>query len=239
MRSVLDPVDRGAIMLLSLTPELKLKIEKRARKGRVPENCQNRDWAVSQLTTLEEIQDPQFTWCKKMQSERPLCRHFTNGDCRFSNCKFSHQKNTPFVEPASPQVPDTNSAALPAAQPIGFDDVEAPDAVLVSCRGNLAPDCEKNFKTQPSYWESIKDEDGKPFSVPKTCPTCRKFRNATNAPRGPRSQVPQLPEKNTSLTVGIDPFAMSTSVPHENDGADDFYNAYDLSMSDADANPFE
>ena len=230
MRSILDPVDRGAIMLLSLTPELKVKIEKRARKGRVPENCQDRDWVVSQLTTLEEIKDPQFTWCRRMQSERPLCRHFAAGDCRFSNCKFSHQQDKPLVGPASPQVPDNNSAALPATQPVGFDDVEAPDAVLVSCRGNLASDCEQNFKTQPAYWESIKDADGKPFSVPKTCPTCRKFRNATNAPRGSQSQAP--PDKNTSLAVGIDPFAMSTSVQHEDDGADDFYFAYDLSMSE-------
>ena len=104
---------------------------------------------------------------------------------------------------------------------MGFDDVEAPDAVLVSCRGNLAPDCEQNFKTQPAYWESIKDADGKPFSVPKTCPTCRRFRNAANAPRGPQSQAP--PDKNTSLAA---------SVQHENDGADDFYFAYDLSMSE-------
>jgi len=39
-----------------------------------------------------------------------------------------------------------------------------------------------------------------------------------------------------SLAVGIDPFDMSTSVPHENDGADDSYYAYDLSMSDTNTN---
>ena len=90
--------------------------------------------------------------------------------------------NKPLVGPASSQ--DNNPAALPAAQPVALDDVDAPDATSVSCKGNLAPDCEKNFQTSPSYWESIKDADGKPFSVPKTCPTCHKFRNNQNAHQG-------------------------------------------------------
>ena len=76
MRSILDPVDRGAIMLRSLTLGCKTKMERRARKRMVPENCQDRNWVVSQLIILEEIQDPSFSWCKQVQSERSLCRYF-------------------------------------------------------------------------------------------------------------------------------------------------------------------
>ena len=61
-----------------------------AREEKIPENCQTRDWVIAQLEELEEIDDPDFSWFKKIWLSGRLCRDFQNGKCSYTNCKFSH-----------------------------------------------------------------------------------------------------------------------------------------------------
>ena len=66
LRSVLDPVDRGNNILHSLSSELQDKINKRGRKGEIPENCKDRNWLIQALTKLSR------TLCLS-NSSFPLC----------------------------------------------------------------------------------------------------------------------------------------------------------------------
>jgi hypothetical protein len=91
-RSTIDQVDRGIIILDNLSNDLKSKLNKKARKLKVPENCQTRDWVISQLVALEEIDDPDFSWYKTDWRASKACRHFMNtGKCPYPNCKFGHE----------------------------------------------------------------------------------------------------------------------------------------------------
>ena len=105
-RSPLDSVDRGILMLGSLSLDLKIKINKRARKNEIPESCQTNDWVVSELIRFELHDDPSFSWFKQMSHKSGLCKYFIQGNCRRSNCKYSHDI------PDKPRVPEnTNSQA--------------------------------------------------------------------------------------------------------------------------------
>ena len=61
-----------------------------------------------------------------------------------------------------------STAALPAsmATEIGpgsarpKEDLSASDVVDISCRSQIAPNCETNFKASPSFWNAIKNDKG-------------------------------------------------------------------------------
>ena len=55
------------------------------------------------------------------------------------------------------------------------ENLSAPDVVEISCKNQVAPDCETNFKASPSFWNAIKNKEGESFEVPKSCTTCRRF----------------------------------------------------------------
>jgi hypothetical protein len=75
LRSVLDPVDRGNIILHSLSSERKAKTNKRGRKDEIPENCKDRNWLIQALTKLETIKDPLLIKFKLSA----VCRLFLRG----------------------------------------------------------------------------------------------------------------------------------------------------------------
>ena len=60
-RSTIDQVGRGITILGNLLKDLQTKLNKKAWKLNVPENCQTHDWVISQLIALEEIDDPEET----------------------------------------------------------------------------------------------------------------------------------------------------------------------------------
>ena len=87
-RATIDHIDRGLTILATLPGDLKTKLNKIARKLKVPENCQTRDWVIKQLEELEEVDDPDFSWYKKIWRSDRLCRNFKNtSKCPYSNCK--------------------------------------------------------------------------------------------------------------------------------------------------------
>ena len=144
-RATIDHVDRGLTILTTLSSDLKKKLNKIAREEKIPENCQTRDWVIAQLEELEEIDDPDFSWFKKIWLSGRLCRDFQNGKCSYTNCKFSHDI---LRTPAANQPGST--AALPAsmATEIGpgsarpKEDLSASDVVDISCRSQIAPNCD-------------------------------------------------------------------------------------------------
>jgi hypothetical protein len=161
-RSTIDQVDRGIIILDNLSNDLKSKLNKKARKLKVPENCQTRDWVVSQLIALEDINDPDFSWYKADWRSTKACKHFKNtGKCPYTDCKFGHEvadiSPHPSHSAANPQAPASMATATgPGSVPVRKpEDLSAPDVVEISCRTMLSPECEKNFKASPSYWAAI------------------------------------------------------------------------------------
>ena len=248
-RSPLDSVDRGILMLGSLSVDLKIKINKRARKNEVPESCQTNDWVVSELIRFELHDDPVFSWFKQVSHKSGLCKFFVQGNCRRSNCKYSHDI------PNQPRIPENaniaNSTAPPHSQPNNSsmatmsgarptEDLTAPGVVDIQCKAMLAPSCEGEFKANPAYWSAIIGPDGEPFTTPKSCSTCRKFKKITSMVTEDNSIITQDNFStqydlagNFSMVAAADELDIADSEQHENDGADDFYFAYDLSMSDA------
>ena len=164
---------------------------------------------IEQLEELEEIDDPDFSWFKKIWLSGRLCRDFQNGKCSYTNCKFSHDilRNPTTNQPGS-------TAALPAsmATEIGpgsarpKEDLSASDVVDISCRSQIAPNCETNFKASPSFWNAIKNDKGESFEIPKSCTTCRRFAKVNSS-----SMVTSFPdalglERNT-MSICYEPMA--------------------------------
>ena len=225
-RSQLDSVDRGNLMLSSLSNDLKVKINKRARKTQIPESCQTHDWVVSELTRLELHDDPVFSWFKLEHNKAGLCKFFLQGNCRRNNCRFSHDHLKTADNPAPPNAqPDANSsmATMSGARPA--EDLSAPGVVDIQCKAMLAPSCEANFKANPAYWSAIIGPDGTPFTTPKSCSTCRRFKKAAS----------MITEDNFSMVAAADELNLADDGQHDNDGAADDYFAYDHDscMSDA------
>ena len=199
-RATIDHIDRGLAILATLPGDLKTKLNKIARKLKVPENCQTRDWVIKQLEELEEIDDPDFSWYKKIWRSDRLCRNFKNtGKCPYSNCKFSHdipiQPSSASNQPGSNAVPPASMATMigPGAAR-SKENLSAPDVVEISCKNQVAPDCETNFKASPSYWSEIKNDKGEQFEVPKSCAACRKFARSNQS-----SMVTSIPDDTTVI----------------------------------------
>ena len=181
-RATIDHIDRGLMILATLSSDLKKKLSKIAREAKIPENCQTRDWVIEQLEELEEIVDPDFSWFKQVERSATVCRDFQNGKCSYSNCKFSHaiaiQKTNPNQLTPTASLPSSMATTLispGSARP--KEDLSASDVVEISCRSQIAPNCETNFKASPSFWNAIKNDKGESFEVPKSCTTCRRFAN--------------------------------------------------------------
>ena len=252
-RATIDHVDRGLTILTTLSSDLKKKLNKIAREEKIPENCQTRDWVIVQLEELEEIDDPDFSWFKKIWLSGRLCRDFQNGKCSYTNCKFSHDI---LRTPATNQPGST--AALPAsmATEIGpgsarpKEDLSAPDVVDISCRSQIAPNCETNFKASPSFWNAIKNDKGESFEIPKSCTTCRRFAKVNSS-----SMVTSFPEADAAdlnadwwiptpdaddsslvvaaIEVGICDSAADFDYGADDDYINDLFEGHDMSMSDA------
>ena len=232
-RSPLDSVDRGILMLGSLSVDLKIKINKRARKNEIPESCQTNDWVVSELIRFELHDDPVFSWFKQVSHKSGLCKFFVQGNCRRSNCKYSHDipdqpripENANIANNAAPPHAQLNAnssmATMSSARPT--EDLTAPGVVDIQCKAMIAPNCEANFKANPAYWSAIIGSDGMPFTTPKSCSACRKFKKSAS----------MITEDNFSMVAAADELGLADSGQHDDDGADDDYFAYDLSMSDA------
>ena len=173
-RATIDHVGRGLTILTTLSSDLKKKLNKIARKEKIPGNCQTRDWVIVQLEELEEADDPDFSWFKKTWSSDILCRDFQNGKCSYKNCKFRH------IIPIHPTANQPDSAAAPPASMVTMgtarpkEDLSAPDVVEISCK-SMFPGCETTFKASPSFWNAIKNDKGESFPVPKSCATCRRY----------------------------------------------------------------
>ena len=235
-RSLLDEVDRGMIILINLPPSIRTRMNKNARKQKVPENCQTRDWVILQLLDLEEFNDPDFSWYIAQWRSKKVCRQFLSGNCSFTDCKFSHDKsNTPIPPDANSKNDSQSQSALSvAAGSLRNDDrshhpaedLSADDVVDIKCSLHLSPECTENFKASPSYWTAIKDDHGKPYSVPKSCKACRTAKKLTASASLLTADDIRINEQLASL--------MATD-PHEDEVADDDYSAYaayDLSISD-------
>ena len=243
-RSTIDQVDRGITILSNLSNDLKTKLNKKARKLRVPENCQTRDWVISQLIVLEEIDDPAFSWYKKDWRSNKACRHFeTTGKCPYANCKYSHEvsdqpansaANSQHQAPAS-MATMTGPGNLPARK---IEDLSAADVVDIQCRTTLSPECETHFKASPSYWSSIKNNQGEPFQTPKSCLPCRKHARLNNSSMitcMPTDISPAPDESaadwySAAMAVGCAENADTTD-DADDDYLVDFYADYDLNMS--------
>jgi hypothetical protein len=112
LRSVLDAIDRGNIVLHKLSSERQGKINKRGRKDEIPENCKDRNWLIQALTKLETIKDPfliQFKrgdffvkWCCSSCSEQRCgdggARHKSN---RTKKCSGAAPQTNPGGNPRS------------------------------------------------------------------------------------------------------------------------------------------
>ena len=119
-RATIDHVDRGLTILTTLSSDLKKKLNKIAREEKIPENCQTRDWVIVQLEELEEIDDPDFSWFKKIWLLGRLCRDFQNGKCSYTNCKFSHDilRRGSIAGMRPPPKHHTNPLDTPCALPL-------------------------------------------------------------------------------------------------------------------------
>ena len=243
LRSVLDPVDRGNIILHSLSSELQDKINKRGRKDQIPENCKDRNWLIQALTKLETIKDPLLIKFKLSD----VCKLFLRGKCpRGENCKYSHaaieppqpsSQNKPAAAPKPPSQLIQPAPARPHQAKI--EDLSSPDVVDIQCRSMIADGCKNAFKASPSFWAGFTDKDGNPYSVPKSCDVCRKFKKDTEYIRPSSMVTADIPDPiladdaNFSLVAAAETLDLADSGPHVNDGANDFYYGYDISMSDA------
>jgi hypothetical protein len=157
-RSTIDQVDRGITILGNLSDVLKTKLNKKTRKFKVPENCQTRDWVISMLIVLEEIDDPDFSWYKKVWRSDKACRHFKTTDkCPYADCKYEHEvadqptnsaANSQHQAPAS-MATMTSPGNLPARK---IEDLSTADVVDIQCHTTLSPECETHFKANPLHW---------------------------------------------------------------------------------------
>jgi hypothetical protein len=250
-RSTVDQVDRGIIILGNLSKDLKSRLNKKARKLNVPENCQTRDWVISQLIALEAIDDPDFSWYKKLWRSDKVCRHFKNtGKCPYTNCKFSHEAVGGVADQPAKSAADflhqapasmatmLGAATLPARGP---EDLTAADVLEVQCRQTVSPGCTPVFKVSPSFWASIKNDKGEPFQPPKSCLSCRKHARANSSSMVTSMLTDMTPEPDghTPVAPTSDNYhsAMITDCAQADYHADDdymaqFYEGYDMSMSD-------
>ena len=148
-RSTIGQVDRGITILGNLSDVLKTKLNKKARKFKVPENCQTRDWANSMLTALEEIADPDFSWYKKVWRSDKACMHSkTTGKCPYAACKYKHEVAD---QPANSAANSQHQAPASIAAMIGLGNLPAREVldlsvagvVDIQCRTALSPECVK------------------------------------------------------------------------------------------------
>ena len=249
-RSTIDQVDRGIIILDNLSNDLKSKLNKKARKLKVPENCQTRDWVISQLIALEDIDDHDFSWYKTDWRSNKNCRYFkSTGKCPYPNCKFVHEVADISPSPSHPQAPASMATATgPGSVPVRKpEDLSAPDVVEIACRTMLSPECETNFKASPSYWAAIINSKGEPFQTPKSCVPCRRHARQQNASSMVTSMPTDVPSGPVSMespeyTANWWSAAMVAGCAENADTADvglyddnylaNMYDDYDLSMSD-------
>ena len=163
-RSAPSHLDRGIHILKILPVNMKTTIQTRSRKRGIPENLMHRDWVMAQVKQCETESDLVFSW---FGSQQP-CHKFLDGTCTMGDdCKYLH--TGPIHKPSltDPQITIT-------APPVGA--CTDADDVNIVCRLQIAPDCQKTFTTQRSYWAKFKTSDGEPFSIPKSCKSCRDFK---------------------------------------------------------------
>jgi hypothetical protein len=175
-----------------------------------------------------------------------VCRLFLRGKCARENCKYSHAA----IDPPQPSSqPKPAAAPKPPSQLIlpasvkphqaKIEDLSSPDVVDILCRSMLADGCKNSFKASPSFWAGFTDKDGNPYSVPKSCDVCRKFKRDTEYIKPSSMVTVDVPssmlanDANFSLIASAEGLGLADNLPHNNDGANDFYYGYDVSMSDA------
>ena len=125
------------------------------------------------------------------------------------------------------------------------EDPSAPDVVDIACKNQVTPDCATNFKVSPPHRNAIKNTEGEPFAVPKSCSACRKFTRlnpsssmVTSIPETKTAEltanwwIPNPDENNLSLVAAAEELGLADNDQHENDGAADDYFGYDLCMFD-------
>ncbi len=131
-----------------------------------------------------------------------------------------------------------------------MEDLNSADVVDIVCRNSVsATGCKGTFKASPSFWAGFKDKDGNPYSTQKSCDVCRQYKRDTEhiRPSSTSSMVTAVPfstmvttvpsavddNNSYSLVAAAIELDITDSGPHDNDGADDFYYGYDMSMSEA------
>ena len=131
------------------------------------------------------------------------------------------------------------AATLPARGP---EDLTAADVLEVQCRQTVSPGCTPVFKVGPSFWASIKNDKGEPFQPPKSCLSCRKHArtNSSSMVTSMLTDMTPEPDGHTPAATTSDNYhsAMITECAQADYRDDDdymaqFYDSYDLSMSDA------
>ena len=205
-RSVPDDLDRGLSILKRLPPIIKSSINKYSQKKSIPENLMTRDWVVTQVKHIEIETLPKYSWADSTATPTQHCNNFVSGNCtRGAKCKYLHTG----VAPA------TISASLVTAPVTATD---AADQLTIVCISQQAPNCTPSFTTTASYWANLRQPDGKPFCVPKSCKPCRDFKKQ-NA-----SMIVALDDDNAALITAQ---ADERDEPHEFD----FYDDYGICMS--------
>jgi hypothetical protein len=217
-RSIPDNLDRGLKLLEHFPAHIKTLICKLAQKKSIPENLMTRDWVMGQLKRIELENAPVFSW---NATATAACNNFAAGKCtRGSNCPFTHTGVAPVPTNNAALITAPVNAALATAQLSNREGALADDAITITCALQSAAGCTKTFKASPSHWAALKQPDGKPFSIPKSCKPCRDFKKQM---------------AGASMVTAQDDIADDDK--HENDGADDdFYTQmadYDLAMTNA------
>lgn len=123
-----------------------------------------------------------------------VCKFFLIGKCTYKNCKYKHVQSDTLGASAPLAAAggiDSNSqSALPVtAGPLNpetrssnpVENLSADDVVSIRCSLRLSPDCAENVRASPAYWTVIKDDRGRPYSVPKSCKACRSAKKLTAA----------------------------------------------------------
>jgi hypothetical protein len=214
-RSIPDQLDRGLTTLKNLPNNVKMGIEKQAKKKSLPENMMNRDWVMDQIKRMEQECKPKYSWATTTTPTKQPCLQFMHGNCTFGNkCRFQHAGIQEFTTANPP-----NASLFTAA----------PDDVDIDCTLQMSPQCTKTFRTSPAYWAQRKTADGKPYSMPKSCKPCRQLKKQQYSNT---HNCSLFTVQDQDINQDIDSDTEEEYAQHSDDGADDDYmTQYCMTMS--------